>query len=134
MLKLSNKYLKQIIVVVIILVLLTQFWNMLLPDWKAAPWWPLFLLFFLIVTLTAHFIILRTLKKSPRKFIGMFMALTLGKLVLYLTVLVLNVIFTPFPKASVIAPFLLYYIVFTFFEVKHLSIIAKEKHENSEIS
>lgn len=129
MFKYIDTYLRQVLVIIIVLIILALAWNMLFPHWKAAPWWPLYLSFFVIVTLSAHYILLHSLRNKPKRFIGMFMAVTLGKLVLYLTVLVLNVIYTPFNKVSVIAPFLFFYIVFTFFEMKHLSVRAGGKAE-----
>jgi len=119
-----DKYFKQLSILVILLIAFVIAWNMVFPEWKAAQWWPFYLAFFFIITTLTHYTLLKSLKNSPGKFIGMFMAVTLGKLLVYLIAIMLNVIYAPFHKLSIIAPFLLFYLVFTFFEVKQLSSIA----------
>jgi hypothetical protein len=124
---LMNKYLKQLIVVILALVVIIFAWNFFFRSLSVAPWWPFYLAFFVIVTVIIHFLFLNSFRKKPKKFIGVFMIVTLSKLFLFMVVLFLNVIYTPFHKASVIAPFLLFYITFTLFEVKHLIDVAGGK-------
>jgi hypothetical protein len=124
-----DPYLKQIGIMTILLLIAGATWNYFFPQWKAADWWPLYLAFFFLINVFSHFLLIQSLKGKPAKFIGLFMGVTLGKLVLYLTALVLNVLYAPFLKASIIVPFLIFYIAFTFFEVKTLSAQVKKKNQ-----
>ncbi len=121
-------YIRLLSLLVIILSGAVLLWNYVFTNWKASCWWPFYLLFFILVTSTVHFILINALKKNPRHFISLFMITTLAKLVLYIVALFLNVIYSPNHPASIIAPFLFFYIVFTFFEVRQLSVLSRKKN------
>ena len=124
-----NTYLKQVGTMTLLLLLAGAAWNYFFPQWKAAQWWPLYLAFFFLINVIAHYILVKGLEGKPGRFIGLFMGITLAKLVLYLTALVLNVVYAPFQKASIIVPFLVFYIAYTFFEVRTLSSQVKKKNQ-----
>ncbi len=127
--RIIDPYLQNIGILTFLLLISCAAWNYFLPQWKAAEWWPLYLAYFFLINVLSHYLLTNSLKGKPSRFIGMFMGVTLAKLVLYLTALVLNVIYAPFTKASIIIPFLVFYITYTFFEVKTLSNLAKRKSQ-----
>lgn len=116
-----DKYLINITIITAVLIVAFLIWNYFLPDFAAAPWWPFFVSFFYLITILIHALLTSGLKKNPNRFIGLFLGVTLGKLILFMVVLLLNVIFAPFEKVSVIVPFLVLYLVYTIYEVKVLS-------------
>jgi len=124
-----DKYLKQLSLMIFIIIVMVVSWNLIFPMYQAAPWWPFYLTFFFLVTVIVHYALLNSLKGKPGRFIGMFMAMTLGKLIIYMVTLVLNVIYSPFNKPSVIVPFLTFYLFFTFFEMKQLSTVVRQKSD-----
>ena len=126
-----DKYLKQLSLMICILIVMVIVWNVIFPMWQAAPWWPFYLTFFFLVTVIVHYTLLNSLKGKPGRFIGMFMAVTLGKLIVYMVTLILNVIYSPFNKPSVIIPFLTFYLFFTFFEMFQLSNVSRQKLNNN---
>ncbi len=127
-----DAYLRKLMLLIASIIAIVLIWNSIFPQWKASPWWPFYLTFFFLITVVIHYTLLNSLKSKPQRFVGMFMAVTLGKLVLYMVALILNVIYTPFNKPSIIVPFLAFYVLFTFFEVKQLSaIVGTKKPEDS---
>jgi len=126
--RILKTYNRQIVILVLVLAGFVLLWNNIFPQWKAANWWPFYLAFFILVTVIVHYLLFNSLKRKPGRFIAMFMITTLGKLVLFITALILNVIYSPFHPASIIAPFLFFYLIFTFFEVRQLSVISRGKH------
>lgn len=119
-----TQYFKQLIIITLILAIVALLWNLIFPLLKIAAWWPFYLIFFFIITSLSHYILFKSLQHTPKKFIGTFMAITLGKLVIYLVAIIINIMYAPFSKLSVIVPFLFFYIVYTFFEVKQLMRVA----------
>ncbi len=81
---------------------------------------PIMLLFFAVMTVFFHIVLVRSLKKNPQKFSYVFMGLSAGKLLLMLLAIVVYLIL----KRETVIPFLagtfLLYLVFTLFEVKTL--------------
>lgn len=126
--RILNTYNRLIVILALVLTGSVLLWNYIFPQWKAANWWPFYLAFFILVTVIVHYMLFNSLKRKPGRFIAMFMITTLGKLVLYITALILNVIYSPFHPASIIAPFLIFYMIFTFFEVRQLALVSRSKH------
>lgn len=122
-----DQYILNTIILNIAISLLFILWNLLSPNIKITSFWPIFILFFFIINVIIHKILIHNLEKNPKKFIMLFMSTTLAKLFLYLIALTLSIYFLNFNKISIIIPFLLLYLIYTFYEVKILSSIAKNK-------
>lgn len=122
-----DKYILNTIILTIAISIFFILWNFLSLNIKIDNFWPFFVLFFFIINITIHKILIHNLEKNPKKFIMLFMSTTLAKLFLYLIALTLSIYFLNYNKISIIIPFLILYIIYTFYEVKTLSSVAKDK-------
>lgn len=92
-------------------------WNALMPVWKQHPQsWALFA-FFVVITAVVHYILLRSGEGDPKAFVRMFMGLTTFKLFIFLIVIVLYAFTNKALAAHFIIHFLVFYLLFTTFEV-----------------
>ena len=88
-------------------------------------WWPFIVCFFFIVSIVVYFLSEKAKKKDMRKFTNFYMAATVIKLVVYLTIIfVYTMNFKEDGKRFAIT-FLVYYLIYTIFETYKL--IKKEK-------
>ena len=80
----------------------------------------LVLLVFFVVTGSTHIILSRASENSPTKFVGIFMATTMGKLVFLLVCI--SVLFISYRSQAVVVTigFMLHYVTFTTFEITAL--------------
>lgn len=89
----------------------------LLPDTYVTPTLPFLYVFFFAATLLVHYILLQVSRKRAASFINYFMLLTFGKLMFFLSiVLVYALVFRDDATPFIIAFFILY-LFFTIFEV-----------------
>ena len=122
----SVRFLMQIGVVGLIMIVLTIFIRRFIPMW-ITPFWSLLILFFVIICIVMYFLVERVKARDMRKFSNFFMAATMIKLVLYLIIiLTYSLKFTADAKPFMLT-FLAYYLVFTTFETVKLS----KKDKNS---
>jgi heme/copper-type cytochrome/quinol oxidase subunit 4 len=90
--------------------------NMRMPETGGNSGFVLLGLFSVSVTVV-HLFLLRSSKGSPQGFIRTFMALTVVKFFVYLTALAVFMMFTNENKRVIAVEFLLYYAIFTVYEV-----------------
>lgn len=84
-------------------------------------WWPAVTCFFFIVSITVYFFSEKAKKKDMRRFVNLYMALTVVKMVLYLAIiLVYTLNFREDGKRFAIT-FLAYYLIYTVFETIKLA-------------
>lgn len=75
------------------------------------------LIYFLVVTLAFHYGLVHSSKGRPQVFIRYYMATTTFKLLLHMAVIVIFSLFNKTEAISFITTFLIFYIIFTAFEV-----------------
>lgn len=75
------------------------------------------LLYFIFVTLAFHYGLVRSAKGRPQVFIRYYMATTTFKLLLHMGVIIIYALFNKEDAIRVISSFLVFYIIFTAFEV-----------------
>lgn len=92
-------------------------WNAFMPVWRQHPLsWALFG-FFVVITALVHYILLRSGEGDPKAFVRMFMGLTTFKLFIFLVVIVLYAFANKALAVQFIIHFLVFYLLFTTFEV-----------------
>lgn len=77
----------------------------------------LLLIYFSLVTFVFHYGLLRSSKGRPQVFIRYYMATTTFKLLMHMGVIIIYALFNKTDAIRVITSFLIFYIIFTAFEV-----------------
>jgi len=88
-----------------------------LPSEYITPTLPFLYVFFYSATTLVHYLLLKISKKKPTAFINYFMLLTFGKLIFYLSVILVYIILYKDDAKSFVISFLILYLFFTAFEV-----------------
>jgi len=88
-----------------------------LPENYVTPTLPFLYVFFLSVTIIVHFILLKVSEKRTTAFINYFMILTFGKLIFYLTIIIIYALLNREDVVPFIISFFILYVFFTVFEV-----------------
>ena len=123
-------FLKKLLIFTIILAVAGYFLTYVLPDKYATPTLPALFVFFFTATGIVHYILLRISVKRPNSFINYFMLLTFGKLLFYLTIILIYALVNRDDAVSFILSFAALYIFFTAFEVSQSLSHTKVKNEN----
>jgi len=113
-----NRFLKQLIILSAIVGLGSLAAGIFLP--RVSPATPFLLLFIMSVTLLAHRYLLKSCSGKPNRFINRFLALTTVKLLGYLLVITAYAFINRPDAVPFIAAFLVYYVIYSVFEVTAL--------------
>ncbi|MDY0075915.1 MAG: hypothetical protein RBR87_01455 [Bacteroidales bacterium] len=105
--------------------LVTLIAKTLLPAEWTSPAWPFLLIFFLAVNIILYALYVRAKEKKLSNFTNFFMLATFFKLLLYLVVIVLYLLFNREDVVPFVLTFLVYYILFTTLEVRAVSKVSK---------
>ncbi|MCF8369588.1 MAG: hypothetical protein K9G76_11135 [Bacteroidales bacterium] len=108
---------KKLIVFTIICVLGVYGIVYFIPGKYVTPTLPFLLVFFFAVTILIHFILLKVSTKKAINFINVFMLLTLGKLMLFLSIILAYVFINREDAVNFVMSFFILYVLFTVFEV-----------------
>jgi phosphatidylglycerophosphate synthase len=90
-------------------------------------WWPAILLFFFIVSILVYFLSMRARRKDMRKFANFYMASTVVKMILYLTIIFVYVLNFKEDGKRFAITFLIYYLIYSVFETFKLAKKEKKK-------
>jgi hypothetical protein len=110
-------FLKKLLIFTIILALAGYFLTYLLPEKFISPTLPALFIFFFSVTGIVHYVLLGISVKKPNSFINYFMLLTFGKLMFYLSIILIYSLIKRDEAVSFILSFAVLYLFFTAFEV-----------------
>lgn len=88
-----------------------------LPESYITPALPYLFFFFISVTLIVHLILLKVSQKKGSGFINFFMLLTFGKLLFFLTIILIYALLNRADAVKFILSFFVLYVFFTAFEV-----------------
>ena len=88
-------------------------------------WWPAIVVFFAIISAVMYFLSEKARKKDMRKFANFYMAATVIKMVLYLTIIIIYVMNFKEDGKRFAITFLAYYLIYSIFETAKLA--KKEK-------
>ena len=89
--------------------------------------WYLILLFYFVVTLAIFYLLLKSLRNKPGKFIITFLASSFTRIVLFTAIILLYAVYIKVSSVSFILTFAVYYILFTIWEVILILPIVKNK-------
>lgn len=92
-------------------------------------WWPAIVAFFLIVSIVVYFLSEKAKKKDMRKFANFYMASTVVKMLLYLAILFVYVLYFKEDAKRFAITFLVYYLIYSVFETVKL---AKKEKRNTD--
>lgn len=96
-----------------------------LPDEWATSAWPAVLGFLLISNVSIFAMFLKAQKRKLSTYANFFMLATFLKLVVYLAIIIVYLLFNKDEAPAFLLSFFIYYSVFTFFEVKSILRIQK---------
>lgn len=125
-------FLKKLLIFTVLLALAVYFLTYILPEKFISSTLPALFVFFFTATGVVHYILLRISLKRPNSFINYFMLLTFGKLLFYLTIILVYALIKRNDAVSFILSFATLYLFFTAFEVTQSLSHAKVKKENTE--
>ncbi len=94
------------------------------------PVFPWILAFMAAITLAEHYIMTKSLSGRPNRFSQSFMGVSAAKLFLILIVMVIYLLVRKEDVISFVAVIFVLYVIFTWFEVRVLLKLVKEKHDN----
>lgn len=109
-------YLRKLTVIAVVLAIAFVGFFLLFPA-MSNIWQGLSILFFFAVSAIVHRFLLKELD-NPKKFVMRFMMTTTMKLLLYLSVILTFVLLNKSQAVAFVIAFLLFYIIFTVFEVR----------------
>ena len=110
-------FLKKLLIYTIVLAAAGFLIVYFLPEKFISPALPYLFLFFFSVTLIVHLILLKVSQKKTSGFINFFMLLTFGKLLFFLTIIILYALFNRSDAVRFIISFFILYVFYTAFEV-----------------
>lgn len=125
------EFLKKLIVFTAVIAVLGYLSTYLLPPNYVTPAWPYLFVFFFSVTLIVHNILLKVSKKRAQNFINIFMLLTFGKLIFYLSIILAYALINREDSIPFIITFFILYVLFTIFEVALSLSHTKAKQKSS---
>lgn len=115
----------RLLIAALIAALVTLLINNFLPSAYTTPAWPFLLVFFLVVNTSLYALYVRAKEKKLSSFTNFFMLATFLKLVLYLVVIVIYLLFNREDVVPFVLTFLVYYLLFTALEVSAVSKVSK---------
>ena len=118
-----NKFIKQLCILTLVVIVASVFMRNYLT-----VWWPAIVGFFFIVGLIVFYFADKAKKKDMRKFTNFYMGATVLKMVVYLTIILVYAISFKEDAKRFAVTFLVYYLVYSIFETYKLA--KKEKKAN----
>ena len=126
-------FLKKLLIFTFILIVFGFSIAYLLPEKYVTPTLPFLFAFFLSVTIIVHYILLKVSEKKTPAFINYFMLLTFGKLIFYLTIILIYAFVNREDLLPFTITFFILYIFFTGFEVVVSLKLTKLNKKNNSI-
>ncbi|MCD4666080.1 MAG: hypothetical protein K8R68_12485 [Bacteroidales bacterium] len=110
-------FLKKLMIFTIILAFAGYFITIFLPDDYISPTIPFLYLFFVSSTAIVHHVLLKISSEKPTGFTNYFMLLTFGKLIFFLTIILVYSLLNRDDAPQFIITFFILYVFYTVFEV-----------------
>jgi hypothetical protein len=126
-----NPYLYKITIFTLILLVITIILTRVSVSQVILPVLPLIVVFFFIVNVGVHYLIVRITLKKIRQFYNYFMISTLARLLLYLAVILIYSFSVKEGKAAFTVSFFVIYIFYSGFEVITLSSDIKRMNQKN---
>ena len=110
-------FLRKLLIFTIIIALVGFAFTKILPANYITPTLPYLYVFFFAATLVVHYILLKVSEKKTPGFVNLFMLVTFGKLIFFLTIILIYALINRDDAVPFIAAFSILYFFFTAFEV-----------------
>lgn len=123
-------YIKHALIFTLVIGLLGYLLFYFLPGSYYTQVFPVLLLFFLSVSLTVHYLLIKAIRKRPAKFINQFMLTTFLKLMFYIVVMVVYALLNRDDAIPFIVTYFILYLFYTGFEL--ISILRYNNYKSSE--
>ena len=120
-----KKFMSQLTVFSVIIVALAGIFWLVSPDEIVTPALFPLIVFFYVLSLSVHFILIKSSKQKFTRFNNYFMLSTVSKLVLYMIIVITYVLKNAGDAVNFLITFLILYVLFTGFEV--ISIVKATK-------
>jgi hypothetical protein len=111
------KYTRNLMVYTIILAVAGYTASLFVPSRFISPATPFIYIFFFSVALIHHFLLIKSIRSNPKRFINRFMILTFGKLLLYFSLIISYALFVRYDAIAFILTFVVLYLFYTVFEI-----------------
>jgi len=112
-----KKFLFNLLIFSLILVLLTVLLSFIMPEGILSGWIPYLFILFIVVTAGVYFMTMKMAERSARSFVTGFMAATFIKLFLYFAIIIIYALFVKVEVISFVLTFFIMYLMYTIFEV-----------------
>lgn len=127
-----RRYIISLLVVSLLLVLATFIVMWVAPEAFIVAM-PLLVLYFAVLTLVQHFLVVRGMSRSPKTFVQIFLGTTIGVLFIHLIVLASFLITTPEQGRRFLIAFCICYVVYLVFEtVSLVKFVNREKKRRNQ--
>lgn len=110
-------FLKKLLIFTVIVTIIGTILSLIIPANFITPTLPFLYVFFFAATLIVHYMLLKVSEKKTPGFINLFMLVTFGKLIFYLTIILIYAFLNRDDAVPFIAAFAILYFSFTAFEV-----------------
>lgn len=110
-------FLKKLMIFTIVLAIVGYIVSLFLPGKYISPTLPFLYLFFFSSTAIVHQVLLKISVEKPASFTNYFMLLTFGKLIFYLTIILVYSLLIREDSVRFIITFFILYVFYTVFEV-----------------
>lgn len=124
-----NPHLKRfsirLLIATVLAALVTFLINNQLPAEWVSPAWPYLLLFFLVTNISLYSLYIRAKEKKLSSFTNFFMLATFLKLLLYLVIIIVYLLYNREDVIPFLLTFFVYYVLFTVLEVNAVSKVSK---------
>ena len=118
--KKNSRFLSQLVILTVVVMAASLALHKMLT-----VWWPAIVVFFAVVSAVMYYLCDKAKQKGMRKFANFYMAATVIKLVLYLTIIVAYVMSFKEDGKRFAITFLAYYLIYSIFET--IKLAKKEK-------
>lgn len=117
-----KRFTTQLIALTVVVMVASLFMHKMLT-----VWWPALVVFFAIISAVMYYLSEKAKQKDMRKFANFYMAATVIKLVLYLTIIIVYVMSFKEDGKRFAITFLVYYLIYSVFET--IKLAKKKKNE-----
>jgi hypothetical protein len=126
-------FLRKLLIFTLVLAIIGYFVTRFLPENYITPTLPYLYLFFFAITLVVHYILLKISLKKNTRFINYFMLLTFGKLIFFLSMIIVYALIYRDDALPFVISFFILYLFYTVFEVT-LSLSHTQPDKSNELS
>ncbi len=125
-----HSFLKKLIIFTLVVAAAGTLVAYLLPQEYITPTLPFLYVFFFASTLLVHYVLLQVSLKKVSSFINFFMLLTFGKLIFFLSIVLVYALLRREDAAQFIIAFFILYVFFTIFEVNRSLSLTKSVQQH----